>query len=540
MSKKIKKNLESDKKVKVKKYSENTKSDEKNDLKINNTFEVPTGIVIGDDTFDNTHTKKPEKQPTKNKEVVKNIVCKIDDGGIDMVKLQEQYDRIMFSSDEWHPDMYDDNIWEIINDDKDKPTGYYRCVEIPKIEIAITKEFIDDIEKCKNIKKILGDRFVENTKHIIKMNDDNATQIIKFAKFFDGANSYISYCAIPVECSIKKRLLLKEKDDKSELMKIFTNFENVKYEILGCYKYKGKVDHRMLTKFKNTFKDGIDTLVDVNNIVFWDKYVQRLITDEIKNEIIAKSYYIYQIVKKTDAQQQYIFGSFDQHTKKDINNVIYKYDVLFDEGLLEIKKIEEIRCCLEIEGLVKVDENIIKNDSIKNGLNKCYNIFRDSFVSPKIVKNYIFLNVQRCVVKEMYFDVNDYEKMAGYVAVIENDKGICYVFGENNNVSIKNKLLSFYDHINFNEDMRIMKVLLDTPFNKLKITILERNVIDLVHRVSVYSSAYENSNVISKNNEFKNVKCKNNDFLSKPKYIQDLIMRRKFENTKKNKIAVNI
>jgi hypothetical protein len=506
-----------EKKLKVKKYSNedhsDTKSEKKNESARVESFKVPATIVLNDDILKN-----------------KNTGNKIE------TNVQKRYEKNVNIDNEWTPDINDDSAWEIVCDEKGGCTNYYKYTGvIPETEFTITKDFLEEIDKM--IEKKMSDNNENNAIY----NENDGVNVIKIFKYYDDKNECISYTSIQMIASVKNRLISNKNVKKSEL-NIFSSMENVKCKLIDCYKCLGKPNSSIVTQFKNKHKknenknkdivckNSNNTESNVNNIVFWSDYMQSLMSDDIKNDITKKNYTIYRIFNRVDDSKQYIFGSFTQYHRKDITAITYKYNLCFGGGVIDIEKLDEMNCCLECEGGIKTDYYISKHNSISNGLNRHFNIFLQNCTDSTIVKDTIFLIVQGCVMDELYFDDHDYKKIGNYIALIMNEKGDIYVFGSDGK-SLKYKLKYFYAYGRQNNDKKLIDILSNTPFRKLKIDIIENNVDELELRLPVISRVCDND--VSPNTNSKN-NTNNKKFSSLPIGLQNHILMKKMMKFRNN------
>lgn len=399
--------------------------------------------------------------------------------GKDKMNAEKEIEKIL-SDDEWTPKLTDKKWVKVTGEKND----YYKYEDIPNLEISVTKAFIRKAEKYLELKKIVGDI---NNKYEKKENDKN---IYKIIKFYDDKTSFVSYTRSSLEHSLKMNVVASlKKSGRSANFDKFENIEKVKGKLMACY--KGDISVSELNGIKSIYADEQTVSNNVNIYNVYSNFIDKLMTIDFNSKIKSRKYYVHRIFKKTKDDEQYIFGSFDKFKNKDIDMIKDKYNLNFSKGAIELEILFQTECRLEVEGLIKVDEYISKHKSITKGFNPCYNIIDLKYTQADIqeIKNLVFLVAQRSIMNEIYDDKNNYNKIKGYVACIENIDGKKYIFA-GKDMSIKDKLNYLYSIENNHTEKykKIVDVLRNTEFSKLKITILEKYLEDgeLLSRLNFY------------------------------------------------------
>jgi hypothetical protein len=346
---------------------------------------------------------------------------------------------------------------------------YYEYEECPKIIYESSEELVKQIKRCAEIKNLIID-----FKPIFPDIKDNKLiyKVIKVSD--DKENSFIAYTKQTIETALKTNILYRiiyKDDNKKETQWTVLNINKIKCELLGCF--KGNLNGTGIEKIKNML--DINKLNTLKTIGYkrYQKEISDMIPKDINKYMKKKPYYIYKI---QDNKTQYIFGSFKSMIKKNITEICDKYNLTFD-NTRTIEELEKIECYFECEGLCKVDEYICKNNSINNGLNICTNLILP--ISKKnetdiIIKEHIFMNIQKELMMNNYKDILQPKLGYGYIVKISNtDKS--YIFYESNK-TIKEKLRYYYSlRKEYSED-EILNIISVTPFEELKITIIEKNI----------------------------------------------------------------
>lgn len=298
-----------------------------------------------------------------------------------------------------------DNNWKIEVDNK--LWKYNKPIKI----IKKVSDFIDKTEKISNKINELG--------YFPKVNDYNGYMIHRIIKIYDS-NGFEKLCnsQYSVERTIKNDLL------KTSNRLIGLKLNDVIYELVGLYKGFGFVQ-KELNIIKKKYEITMDKKENKSIWEFYDKIFMNEIND-VKKSIKSKTYYIYKIFNKT---QQYIFGSYDRFVNKDIELLCKKYKLTFLTNK-KIEVIEQIKeCFLECQGLLRVDFQINKLNSISNGFNQNYNIINKVYLEYTkddiiTMKKEIFMIVQKEIMIKLYNDKYNYNKIGGYIVLLEskNDK----------------------------------------------------------------------------------------------------------------------
>ena len=280
--------------------------------------------------------------------------------------------------DEWVPDN-DNSKWS-----KYKNDIYMYTSKIPNVEY-----FPDEI-LIKSIATITTDDF--------RKKEDNEYDLYRIIKIYNDDKTMISYVKnSKLYNTFVLDIYYKMKQDKQYQSRIDNfgddaNIHNIKYKLIGIYKtQKDKNIRKDLELIKRSFENNDVSTTGLLNDKY-DEYITSLLN---VNEFTEKKYYIQKIHQKNNTGEQYIFGSFEKlgtaHIKKFIDNMC----IQFKSNKLKVDVIKEINVYIETQGLIETDNEIKKNDSIYNGLNRYYNVL-DGNVD---LKSKIFMMTQYDIMK---------------------------------------------------------------------------------------------------------------------------------------------
>jgi hypothetical protein len=441
-----------------------------------------------------------------------------------MSKKIKQLKKITFDiSNEFKPEV-EDKYWDKINEDKDI---FKYNKTIPEVEYNITQNLID---KAKSL-----------TANISEDNNDDYN-IIRFYKIYETEiNCNIFYSRTSIETIIINDLI-NHNLGKNKLTD-FKNLLDIKYKLLACYKVKKN------TNIKKEFDIIKDSLRESNNIIdvkktmktnkkddiFKDDTInnnsiktQDTIIDKYKNfvnkfinkTVDKQKYYIYKLIDQKNEAQIYIHGSYNKLKKRDIEELIDKLCIDFESEKIKSELLKEIEIYSELEGKIAVDEEIKNNDSIKNGMNKYYNIVNFN----EFNQNELFMMIQQDKIN--YIKKEKIEK--GFIGSI-NIKNNRYIFSDYNN-TIYNKLQYFYymkKHCEQKYD-KLIELLKITNLEDIKIEILEKNIEldDLEMSLIKYLNLYDKDVILNYND----------NYYAKPediKKLNNLVYSFKFAKNKK-------
>jgi len=372
-----------------------------------------------------------------------------------MSKKQKKYT----SSNEFEPEKEDKYWLELENKEIQK---YNKS--IPEVEYNITPKII---EKVKEIKDTLS------------YDNKNEYNICKYYKIYDTKdenNSHILCSRVPIEISISNDLINLNNNKNNSKLKNVSDISNVRYKLLEIYKVKKGLF------FKKEFDEIKNRLETDNNITNIEKTVKQInkqnisIIDQYKNYISKNidntqqkhKYYIYKLTDQKNIKQIYIHGSYNKLKKRNIDELINNYCINFESTKIKSEIIKELEIYSDLEGLICVDEEIKNNDSIKNGLNKFYNIINDNVFKQEE----IFMIIQQ----EKLNNIQKEKIESGYIASINiTDKK--YIFNGYNNTKY-DKLNYFYHMIKHNEHEydKIIELLQTIKLEDIKIEVLEKNI----------------------------------------------------------------
>ena len=326
--------------------------------------------------------------------------------------------------------------------------------------------------------------------------------IYKFYKIYDNDHAEISYSKSSIETTISNYIINHKKGQKSSE---FKNLTDIKYKLLECYKVnKNTIIKKEFDLIKNRLREE-------NNIKIIEKEARQSISqvnipiiDQYKNYISKnidttqekQKYYIYKLTDQKNSKQIYIQGSYDKLKKKDIDELISNYCIPFESGKIKSEIIKELEIYTELEGLISVDEEIKNNDSIKNGLNKFYNIMNDK----EFNQSEVFMMIQQDKIKHIeQIIINN-----GYISSI-NIKDKKYIYCGYNN-DCYDKLTYLYNMTKHNESKydKIINLLKTTNLEDIKIEILEQNInLDILDNKFIkYLNYYDKDILLNYNDEY--------------------------------------
>lgn len=342
---------------------------------------------------------------------------------------------------------------------------YYEYNNCPRIKYISSEELINQLIRCKEIKE-----YLQNFKPNYPDIKDNRI-IYKILKITSGDFTFITCTKQSIETAFKSNLLYRliyDYDENDKIWKGIINMKEVTCEILGCL--KGNLKPTDIEKIKKS----LDT--DKNKLEYkkYQKIILNMIPKDIDKTIKRKLYYIYKI---KDTKTHFIFGSYDLLNSKNIKNICKKFNLTFEEKC-NIEQIDKRECLFECEGLCKVDEHIIQNNSLNCGLNRCFNLIlplndEKEKENDILIKETIFMHIQSEIMKNNYKD--PLQKDIGcYIALISNNKN-SFIFYETTK-TLKDKLTYYYSLRKEYSNEKIIGILSTTPFEELKINVLERNI----------------------------------------------------------------
>jgi hypothetical protein len=370
---------------------------------------------------------------------------------------------------------------------------YYKYENLPDISVAISEKLRKDSEKYTKLRnKILEYEKVSGSKTTKKLisNNEKMYRVIKYSNGIKTLTSYTGQTLIEfIFCGLMSII-----NKKECVFSVFDDLDTVTFTIIGYY--KGDISKTEMTRIKNSFVDGKSSGKDTNRVSKNDKIIklgttnnnqiicgyysdifQKYITEDIRSVIGEKKYYIYRIYKKTDDKRQYIIGSFDVLTEKNIDGIVDKYNIWFGEGILKIEELSCFDCTLECEGLLKVDECILKFDSINQGLNEYFNVLSLCAINEGVseVQRDAFVCVQKHIMNCTMEDTTDYSKIKGYIACIEDKNNKKFIFYGDNKTPLKTKLNYFYSlcFIQSTKYEKLINLLKGTQFSDMSVEIIE-------------------------------------------------------------------
>jgi hypothetical protein len=379
----------------------------------------------------------------------------------------------------------DDKYWNKINDNVNI---FKYNKQIPETIYEITQQQINKTE--------LIDGYIQED-NILDYN------IYKFYKIYDNNHAEICYSKTSIDTTILN-YIINHKEDTNKISD-FKNLTDVKYKLLECYKvYKNTSIKKEFDIIKNRLREENNIKLPEKsskqtntqqNISIIDQY-KNYLNKYIDNKQEKHKYYIYKLTDQKNVKQIYIFGTYNKLKKKDIDDLINKYCILFDSGKIKSEIIKEVDIYTELEGLICVDEEIKKNDSIKNGLNRYYNIINDNVFK----QGELFMRIQQDKLKNIQKEKID----TGYISSINiTDKK--YIFSGYNNTKY-DKLNYLYHMVKHNEHKydKIIETLQTTKLEDIKIEILEKNIeqVNLENKLIEYLNYYDKNILLNYNDDY--------------------------------------
>jgi len=386
---------------------------------------------------------------------------------------------------------FDGTLWQ-----KDSPLAKsLKYMGKNDVYIRSNKKLIEQLTKLCELKRAI-------TK--FDRHEDNG--YYKVIRYYDDNNSCISITQAPAINAFRRNLLHRLLEpEKSNLLMDFNDLENLKCDVLGYYignfiNYKIE-DRKEIARIKDLYsdkdrikssnktdknntktdkKDNIKTDNTNFNIGYYKDKLDKIISDLDKDKIKMfnkRLFYIYKIESKTKKQNNfYIFGSTKKYLTKDINKLINDnyLSILNDKcSLIELEKIE---ITFEIEGQLKVDEYIEKENSLQLGLNIFFNVVLSNDI---VTTENVYSRLNLLLNDEIMLELTSTIKVANpehyYIACLQTPNNYRYVFYEKN-ISIQQHLHRLYNSLN--EDTKLMKMLSTTSFFDLKIFIIQDGILD--------------------------------------------------------------
>lgn len=462
MSAKLKKNIKNKKKIDMVKQKHIKGYTSRKIIKNHSESDISNGDEHNTDTVDsndgnNSNTSNDGDDNSSNRS--------------DMIA--ENYSIYNF---DWKPNPKDDK-W-IETNAKTNDYIYYSYVDVPHVELTITKEIIEELRRG----------FIMKEKNDIM----NEIKVYKLIKMYDVNTIVYAYTSTSISDYLISTIRTYLKNTAGKLSN-FTSLDGVKCQLIACY--KGDITVQELNFIRNSYENTEKYNDDVINVHI--KIFNKLIKDT-KSELVnisEKKYYIYKFC--IDNDPKYIYGSYNLLSKKIFDEIIDKFMITTND-IMTYDLLSTLQCKLECEGLLKVDSYIRKFNTIDKGLNKCYNVILD-IADNRSIKTKLFLQIQKNIMCDLLRDNIDYTKTNGYIASIENNVGDKYIFS--GIMPLKNMLEYFYElgiESPFNYQ-KICNLLSRTNYKDLKITILEKFAKD-IDKINIKLQTYINQLNYGKNN----------------------------------------
>jgi hypothetical protein len=436
-------------------------------------------------------------------------------------KMKLLYNKLLYQ-DEDEKLRFDPILWQ-----KDSPNAISLKYQGKiSIHLSSNKLLIKQLTKMSELKKAI---------QTFDRHEDKG--YYKVLKFYDGNNSVLTITqGSPIDI-FKRNILYRISDpEKSNLLSSFNNLDEIKLDVLGYHignyinfkiedkketnrirdsyldaeELKKKLEKNQTKKVENFTTNNI-----IYDVEFYKTILNKIISelDQEKLKLFKKSYYyIYKIQSKNKddkTKNLYIFGSTKKFLSKDILSVINKFYLGFDEKSCLIIELEKLNIYFEVEGQLKVDEYIEKENAINCGSNLFFNVV----LSNDNINNINDINEEKIITRltlllndEIAFELTKNIKIlnedSNYIACIKTPNDFNYIFYEKK-YTIQNVIHRLYNSIN--EDTKLMKVLSTTSFFDLKIIIIQDGIsdddIDIVYNQIMKrfnQSKLLNDNIINK------------------------------------------
>ena len=376
------------------------------------------------------------------------------------------------------------------------------------------KEISKYNKPIKDIEYVITQKLIDESKtHEKTLSYDNTNEynFLRYYKVYDTENkldAYIIYSRVPIDITIINDLINVNIKKTGKILQA-SSLLNVKYKLLEIYRVKKGLslkldfdnvrtrleDENKIIKIDNTqkkTKTKNDTTEQVeSNISVLDKYkiyVNKLV-DKTKDK---QNYYIYKLY---DDKNMYICGGYNKLKKRDVDEIVDNNCIKF-EGKIKSELIKEMEIYSEIEGKLAVDEEIKNNDSIKNGLNRFYNIIHETEFNP----SEIFMMFQKEKLNNVKLEKID----GGFIASI-NIKEYKYIFSDYDNL-IHNKLEYFYLMKKHNDKIydKLIELLKTVNYEDIKIELLEKNIEkdNLDNKLIEYLNYYDKDILLNYNEDY--------------------------------------
>ena len=453
----------------------------------------PTKIVkIETSNDDNTGFKIEEVKTIKytnvtinnfNENTIDTLIEMKDDN-----KMKLFYNKLLYQ-DEDEKIKLDPILWQ-----KDSPNAISLKYQGKiSIHLSSNKLLIKQLTKLSELKKAIT---------TFDRHEDKG--YYKVLKLYDGNNSVLTITqGSPIDVFKRNILYRISEPEKSNLLSSFINLDEIKLDVLGYHignyinfriedkketnrirdlyldeeGLKKKIEKNQTKKVDNTIINNIKYDVE-----FYKTRLNKIISelDQEKLKLFKKSYYyIYKIQNKNKndkIKNLYIFGSTKKITSKDISSIINKFYLGFDEKSCSIIELEKLNIYFEVEGQLKVDEYIEKDNAINCGFNIFFNVVlsNDDINEEKIITRLtLLLNDE--IALELTKNIKILNEDSNYIACIKAPNNFNYIFHEKN-YTIQNVIHRLYNSLN--EETKLMKVLSSTSFFDLKIIIIQDGISD--------------------------------------------------------------
>lgn len=413
--------------------------------------------------------KKPKKKTTqkiKNEISVENILAEFEKE----VKLKKEVESTnidtLLPSTEPKVDMLN-KYWKKINDNIEEYINYDQKTFLVDVNIFnMTKEQLEKF-KTKNEESYKIYKFY-------KLHDNVGTQCIITSTL---NTIYGCFCA-DVSCN-----MFQDTTNKSK----FHIFKNA--GATEIYVTPLKFIRTKMTKGVNAELEKIRTLLESQHSVNFVKEVNTVevcnsrckiveqLLKKIKNMVCSfnlpkKKYYIQKIYLSSEQNKCYVMGSYEKLKQLELVNFVFNNCVDIDNPTkhnLKVEVVKEVEIQVNVEGLLYLDCVIEELDTIKNGLNKFYNIFQNSFLEKSVI-----MHVKYELLFNKYCLLN---VGTGEYIVNAKIKDMNYVYRGVGNNAVEG-LEKFYLMTNHNElkDDKIIKMLFQTDLHDISIMCVKRNI----------------------------------------------------------------
>lgn len=370
--------------------------------------------------------------------------------------------------EKWTPS-FNSEKWEKYKDND----NVQKYTDVPIVNYSVTHDLIEKIKKC-------------DKDDILKNTDVDKEYAIYYVYKISGNHS--NDCAVGYSKSVIYNVLLKElhgyfyKLNKEKYNKIKglidekNKIEDLSISLISVYMAKSNYDISSdMNKIKNAvfskkekeakMNKKTENNVIANNEIFNDNfdacdYVKKLVNDDKKE----KEYCIQKIYSKNVPDDIYVFGSFEMMSEGLLKEYVKNKCINFQNGALKFGLIGKCKVKYEIEGLITLENYIVKNKTM-NIPSICTGNISD-------IKKLIFIALQREKMKNAMKNVKYCD--GNYVAYIGNEKEKIVFHGIGNVYQQLKKIYSIIYNRNVIDES--LNFLTYTDWEKIEVKPLEINI----------------------------------------------------------------